>query len=249
MTTQDGGISEAITIYTVYDNQYRRGEINTSGTYIMYLVVLLWREFNASFMLGGAGRRSIIWPKQHPQLAFPLPGTSSHMNANAAPFVPRPRRQWSTRRPEPIASRTEKPLQWSDGPLVWIDCEVIILYLLAVITRTELRTKMTGLDYKKDHLLEIAVLITNGNLDIVDPNGLNYIIKTDKDILDNMDPWCVKQHGEVSHLQAKEYNISYTLLIYRRPLSVWSNSSLSRFSASFRICETRNSIIRQVLDS
>lgn len=56
---------------------------------------------------------------------------------------------------------------------------------------------MTGLDYKKDRLLEIAVLITNGNLDIVDPDGLNYIIKTDKDILDNMDPWCVKQHGEV----------------------------------------------------
>jgi len=58
---------------------------------------------------------------------------------------------------------------------------------------------MTGLDYKKDRLLEIAVLITNGNLDVVDPDGLNYIIKTDKDILDNMDPWCVKQHGEVSH--------------------------------------------------
>jgi hypothetical protein len=139
------------------------------------------------------------------------------MNANAAPFVPRPqnqlggRRQWTSLRPEhcAVASRTEKPLKWSDGPLVWIDCEVILpslpSFLLTVISHHEHSTetlilKMTGLDYKKDPLLEIAVLITNGNLDVVDPNGLNYIIKTDKDILDNMDPWCVKQHGEVSRL-------------------------------------------------
>ncbi|KAH9485482.1 Oligoribonuclease [Psilocybe cubensis] len=51
------------------------------------------------------------------------------------------------------------------GPLVWIDCE------------------MTGLDYKKDKIIEIAVLITNGNLDIVD-EGLQYVIKTDKSYLD-----------------------------------------------------------------
>lgn len=57
---------------------------------------------------------------------------------------------------------------------------------------------MTGLDSKKDHLLEIAVIITNGNLDVVDPNGVNFIIRTDKQILDTMDPWCIKQHGEVS---------------------------------------------------
>lgn len=30
-----------------------------------------------------------------------------------------------------------------------------------------LRNQMTGLDLAKDHLIEIAVLITNGNLDIV----------------------------------------------------------------------------------
>jgi oligoribonuclease (3'-5' exoribonuclease) len=31
----------------------------------------------------------------------------------------------------------------------------------------KLRNQMTGLDLAKDHLIEIAVLITNGNLDIV----------------------------------------------------------------------------------
>lgn len=60
--------------------------------------------------------------------------------------------------------------------------------------------KMTGLDSTKDHLLEIAVLITNGNLDVVDATGMNFIIKTDKQILDTMSPWCIKQHGEVSRL-------------------------------------------------
>lgn len=59
---------------------------------------------------------------------------------------------------------------------------------------------MTGLDFKNDRILEIAVIITNGNLDVVDPEGLSYIIKTEKDVLDAMHPWCVKQHGEVSRL-------------------------------------------------
>ena len=43
---------------------------------------------------------------------------------------------------------------------------------------------MTGLDYKKDKIIEIAVLITNGNLDTVD-EGINYVIRTDKAVLDS----------------------------------------------------------------
>lgn len=70
--------------------------------------------------------------------------------------------------------------------MVWIDCE------------------MTGLDPRKDKILEVAVrelldfwqyiwpniclsvfqvLITNGNLDLVD-DGLEYAIKTEKKVLD-----------------------------------------------------------------
>ncbi|KAF8270493.1 ribonuclease H-like domain-containing protein [Lactarius quietus] len=67
-------------------------------------------------------------------------------------------------------------LTYFDGPLVWIDCE------------------MTGLDYKKDRILEIAVLITNGNLEIVD-DGLQFVIRTEKSVLDSMTDWCVRQHG------------------------------------------------------
>lgn len=68
-------------------------------------------------------------------------------------------------------------------PLVWVDCE------------------MTGLDLSKDRILEIAVcshysalmrdlcssqvqiIITDGDLDPVD-EGIEYVIRTDKDVLD-----------------------------------------------------------------
>lgn len=63
------------------------------------------------------------------------------------------------------------------GPLVWIDCE------------------MTGLDLSRDRILEIAVIITDGDLNPVD-EGIEYVIKTDKDVLDSMGDWCKRQHGE-----------------------------------------------------
>ncbi|KAH9956513.1 ribonuclease H-like protein [Russula dissimulans] len=70
---------------------------------------------------------------------------------------------------------TNGRLTYYDGPLVWIDCE------------------MTGLDYNTDRIIEIAVLITNGNLDIVD-GGLEFVIHTEKAVLDNMSDWCVQHH-------------------------------------------------------
>ncbi|KAF5383405.1 hypothetical protein D9757_006123 [Collybiopsis confluens] len=72
---------------------------------------------------------------------------------------------------------TKKALDAAAGPMVWIDCE------------------MTGLDPKKDKILEIAVLITNGDLEIVD-EGIEYVIRTAKSDLDQMDDWCINQHGK-----------------------------------------------------
>jgi len=69
-----------------------------------------------------------------------------------------------------------KPLDFYDGPLVWVDCE------------------MTGLDPRTDKILEIAVLITDGNLELVD-EGIEYVIRTDGATLDKMDDWCKNQHG------------------------------------------------------
>ncbi|KAI6095360.1 ribonuclease H-like protein, partial [Pisolithus croceorrhizus] len=78
---------------------------------------------------------------------------------------------------------TPVPLNFQAGPIVWVDCE------------------MTGLDPKKDKLLEIAVLITNGNLELVD-DGLQFVIKTEKSALDNMDEWCKTHHGQSGLTQA-----------------------------------------------
>ncbi|KAF8721189.1 hypothetical protein AX14_010484 [Amanita brunnescens Koide BX004] len=76
-----------------------------------------------------------------------------------------------------------KQLFAADGPLVWVDCE------------------MTGLNPGKDKLLEIAVIITDGDLERVD-DGINLIIHREKDVLDNMDSWCIKQHGQTGLTQA-----------------------------------------------
>ncbi|EPQ55069.1 ribonuclease H-like protein [Gloeophyllum trabeum ATCC 11539] len=53
---------------------------------------------------------------------------------------------------------------------------------------------MTGLNYKRDKIMEIAVLITNGDLEIID-EGLEYVVRVDESILNKMDEWCTKQHG------------------------------------------------------
>jgi len=61
--------------------------------------------------------------------------------------------------------------------MVWVDCE------------------MTGLNPHKDKILEIAVLITDGNLELVN-EGIKYVIRTEPELLEQMDEWCTKQHGE-----------------------------------------------------
>ncbi|KAF7315133.1 Exonuclease domain-containing protein [Mycena indigotica] len=76
-----------------------------------------------------------------------------------------------------------RPLAYKDHAMVWVDCE------------------MTGLNLEKDKILEIAVIITDGQLRPVD-DGIEFIIKTDKASLDAMDEWCTKQHGQSGLTQA-----------------------------------------------
>ncbi len=60
--------------------------------------------------------------------------------------------------------------------LIWIDLE------------------MTGLDTQNDVIIEIATLITDGNLNIV-AQGPSLAIHQPDEILNKMDAWCTKQHG------------------------------------------------------
>jgi Exonuclease len=115
------------------------------------------------------------------------------------------------------SSDNKRPLWFGDGPMVWIDCEVRakveLTYQKYLIDSSRVFPclQMTGLNPKKDRLLEIAVLITDGNLDVVDEEGISFTIRTDKEHLDNMDEWCVRQHGEVRHpLAYLKTSLSYS---------------------------------------
>lgn len=49
---------------------------------------------------------------------------------------------------------------------------------------------MTGLDPKKERLLEVACIVTDGDLTPVD-EGVSYVIHTNAAVLDGMDEWYV----------------------------------------------------------
>lgn len=53
---------------------------------------------------------------------------------------------------------------------------------------------MTGLDPTTDTILSISCFITNAQLDLLDPQGLDIIIKQPKSVLDNMSEWCKETH-------------------------------------------------------
>ena len=66
--------------------------------------------------------------------------------------------------------------------LVWIDCE------------------MTGLDVEKDSLVELAVVITNSDLEVLDP-GLSVVIKPRPASFENMSEFVTNMHRESGLLE------------------------------------------------
>lgn len=76
--------------------------------------------------------------------------------------------------------------------LVWVDLE------------------MTGLDIETCHIIEMACLITDENLNIV-AEGPDLVIHQPDSALEAMDDWCTKQHGEsglTAAVKASKINLS-----------------------------------------
>src|SRR5690554_7145574 len=63
--------------------------------------------------------------------------------------------------------------------LVWIDLE------------------MTGLDPEKERIIEVATLVTDAELNVVAEAQVIAVSQTDG-LLEAMDSWCTKTHGESS---------------------------------------------------
>lgn len=65
----------------------------------------------------------------------------------------------------------------NENHLIWIDLE------------------MTGLEPEKDRILEIASIITDAELNII-AEGPVFAIHQAQSLLDDMNSWCVEQHGK-----------------------------------------------------
>lgn len=55
---------------------------------------------------------------------------------------------------------------------------------------------MTGLDLEKDKIMEVACLVTDSELNVL-AEGPDIIIHQPEDLLNNMNEWCINQHGKV----------------------------------------------------
>ena len=74
--------------------------------------------------------------------------------------------------------------------LIWIDLE------------------MSGLDFEKDTILEIASIVTDTQLNVI-AQGPHFVIHHPDSVLEKMDEWCTKQHGKTGLTQAvKDSDIS-----------------------------------------
>ncbi|TFD94127.1 oligoribonuclease [Cryobacterium lactosi] len=77
----------------------------------------------------------------------------------------------------------------SSDRLVWIDCE------------------MTGLDINNDELVEIAVVVTDFDLNILDP-GLEIVIKPDASALENMGDFVRNMHTSSGLIEEIPHGVS-----------------------------------------
>lgn len=62
--------------------------------------------------------------------------------------------------------------------------------------------EMTGLNLRKDRIMEIACLITDNKLNVVAEQA-SIIIHQPDSLLNDMNEWCTRTHKEVSELNVR----------------------------------------------
>lgn len=80
-----------------------------------------------------------------------------------------------------------------DKKFVWIDLE------------------MTGLNPETDQILEIALVITDNNLNVLH-EGTEFVINQSDYMLNTMNPWCIEHHGKsglTNAVRASQITVEY----------------------------------------
>ena len=71
--------------------------------------------------------------------------------------------------------------------------------------------EMTGLDKQRDYIIEIASIVTDKNLNIID-EGPNLVINQPDEVLNSMDQWNINHHNSSGLTQkVKESNITESI--------------------------------------
>ncbi|XP_046426374.1 oligoribonuclease [Neodiprion virginianus] len=102
---------------------------------------------------------------------------STHTSRCASPSVDEASALFSTSAFFDAANKNSSKKITMDDRLVWIDME------------------MTGLNVEKCHIMEIACLISDSNLNIVS-DDFHVVVHQPDDILEAMNDWCIAQHAK-----------------------------------------------------
>ena len=117
----------------------------------------------------------------------------------------------------------------SENNLIWIDLE------------------MTGLDTVSDHIIEIATVITDSQLNIIKEGPVSVIHVPDQ-VLTQMDKWNTKQHnksGLVKRVQASHYTCRDAERLTLQFIQEFVPASVSPMCGN-SICQDRRFLARQM---
>ena len=114
-----------------------------------------------------------------------------------------------------------------DTHLIWIDLE------------------MTGLDTQNDHIIEIATVVTDADLNVL-AEGPVIAIHQDDEILAGMDEWNTNQHGRsglTGRVRASTVTVSQAELYTLRFVEQWVPNGASPMCGN-SICQDRRFLAR-----